>query len=101
MTPCCCGSIGRWRFSSASRDLRPREAVGGHNDQHGAADDRRAWRAADVERDLNPTRSGEGRARAKLRGQHMGRLPKLAAAQKQEARRGHKDGEAVADLARS
>ena len=54
---------------------------------------------ADVERDL--IRTGEGRARAKLRGQHMGRPAKMTAAQKQEARRRRKDGESVADLARS
>ena len=56
---------------------------------------------ADVERDSIRTRTGEGRARAKLRGQHMGRPPKMTAAQKQEARRRRKDGESVADLARS
>ena len=56
---------------------------------------------ADVERDLIRTRTGEGRARAKLRGQHMGRPPKMTAAQKQEAQRRRKDGESVADLARS
>ncbi len=56
---------------------------------------------ADVERDLIRTRTGEGRARARLRGQHMGRPPEMTAAQKQEARRRRKDGESVADLARS
>ena len=56
---------------------------------------------ADVERDLIRTRTGEGRARAKLRGQYMGRPPEMTAAQKQEARRRRKDGESVADLARS
>ena len=56
---------------------------------------------ADVERDLIRTRTGEGRARAKLRGQHMGRPSKMTAAQKQEAQRRRKDGESVADLARS
>jgi DNA invertase Pin-like site-specific DNA recombinase len=56
---------------------------------------------ADVERDLIRTRTGEGRARAKLRGQQMGRPPKMTAAQKEEAWRRRKDGEAVADLARS
>ncbi len=58
---------------------------------------------ADVERDLIRTGAGEGRARAraKLRGQHMGRPAKMTAAQKQEARRRRKDGESVADLARS
>ena len=56
---------------------------------------------ADVERDLISTRTGEGHACAKLRGQHMGRPPKMTVTQKQEARRRRKDGEAVADLARS
>jgi DNA invertase Pin-like site-specific DNA recombinase len=56
---------------------------------------------ADVERDLIRTRTGEGRARAKLRGQHMVRPAKMPAAQKQEAQRRRKDGESVADLARS
>ena len=56
---------------------------------------------ADVERDLIRTRTGEGRARAKLRGQHMGRPAKMTAAQQQEARRRRKDGKSVADLARS
>ena len=56
---------------------------------------------ADVERDLIRIRTGEGRARAKLRGQHMGRPAKMTAAQKQEARRRPNDGESVADLARS
>ena len=46
------------------------------------------------------TRTGEGRARARLRGQHMGRPPKMTAAQKQEARRGKRDRESVAYLAR-
>ena len=55
---------------------------------------------ANVERDLIRTRTGEGRARAKLRGQHMGRPPKMTAAQMQEARRSRKDGESVADLTR-
>ena len=32
---------------------------------------------ADVERDLIRTRTAEGRERAKARGQHMGRPPKL------------------------
>ena len=56
---------------------------------------------ADVERDLIRTRTGEGRARAKLRGQHMGRPPKMTPSQTQEARHRRKDGESVADLARS
>ena len=56
---------------------------------------------ADVERDLIRTQTDEGCARARLRGQHMGRPQKMTAAQKQEARRRRKEGEAVADLARS
>jgi DNA invertase Pin-like site-specific DNA recombinase len=56
---------------------------------------------ADVERDLIRTRTSEGRQRAQARGQHMGRPPKMTPAQRQEARRRRKDGESVADLARS
>ncbi len=54
---------------------------------------------ADVERDL--IRTHEACARAKLRGQLMGRPTKMTAAPNEEARRRRKDGEAVADLARS
>jgi len=53
---------------------------------------------ADVERDLIRTRTGEGRERAKARGQHMGRPPKMTPLQKREARRRRKDSESVADL---
>jgi DNA invertase Pin-like site-specific DNA recombinase len=56
---------------------------------------------ADVERDLIRTRTSEGRARAKDRGQHMGRPAKLTPAQQREARQRRIDGESVADLARS
>jgi DNA invertase Pin-like site-specific DNA recombinase len=56
---------------------------------------------ADVERDLIRTRTGEGRQRARARGQHMGRPAKMTLSQKHEARRRRKDGESVADLARS
>ena len=40
---------------------------------------------ADVERDLIRTRTAEGRAPAKARGQHMARPPKLASEQQREA----------------
>ena len=40
---------------------------------------------ADVERDLIRTRTAEGRSRAKARGQHMGRPPKLTPQQQKEA----------------
>src|SRR3954447_23745234 len=40
---------------------------------------------ADVERDLIRTRTAEGRARAKARGQHMGRPPKLTRSRRREA----------------
>src|SRR5271163_3635450 len=56
---------------------------------------------ADVERDLIRTRTAEGRARAKGRGQHMGRPPKLTDAQKAEARRRRAEGATLAELARS
>jgi DNA invertase Pin-like site-specific DNA recombinase len=42
---------------------------------------------ADVERDLIRTRTAEGRSRAKARGQHMGRPPKLNPARQIESRR--------------
>ena len=56
---------------------------------------------AEFERDLIRTRTGEGRARAKTRGVHMGRPPKLTAHQKREALNVLADGTASqADLAR-
>jgi DNA invertase Pin-like site-specific DNA recombinase len=56
---------------------------------------------ADVERDLIRTRTAEGRSRAQKRGQHMGRPPKLTAAQQTEARRRRAEGATLAELARS
>ena len=56
---------------------------------------------ADVERDLIRTRTAEGRSRAKARGQHMGRPPKLTEAQKVEARRRRAEGATLAELAHS
>jgi DNA invertase Pin-like site-specific DNA recombinase len=56
---------------------------------------------ADVERDLIRTRTAEGRSRAEKRGQHMGRPPKLTAAQQAEARKRRAEGATLAELARS
>jgi DNA invertase Pin-like site-specific DNA recombinase len=56
---------------------------------------------ADVRRDLIRARTAEGRSRAQKRGQHMGRPPKLTAAQKAEARRRRAQGATLAELARS
>jgi DNA invertase Pin-like site-specific DNA recombinase len=56
---------------------------------------------ADVERDLIRTRTAEGRSRAQKCGQHMGRPPKLTAAQQKEARRRRAEGATLAELARS
>jgi DNA invertase Pin-like site-specific DNA recombinase len=56
---------------------------------------------ADLERDLIRTRTAEGRSRAKVRGQHMGRPPKLTDAQKAEARRRRAEGATLKELARS
>jgi DNA invertase Pin-like site-specific DNA recombinase len=56
---------------------------------------------ADVERDLIRTRTAEGRSRAKARGQHMGRPPKLTSQQQAEARRRRAEGATLAELARS
>ena len=56
---------------------------------------------ADVERDLIRTRTAEGRSRAKARGQHMGRPPKLTPQQQKEARRRRAQGATLAELAKS
>ena len=56
---------------------------------------------AEFERDLIRTRTGEGRVRAKTRGVHMGRPPKLTTHQKREALNALADGStSQADLAR-
>ena len=56
---------------------------------------------ADVDRGIIRTRTAEGRSRAQKRGQHMGRPPKLTAAQKAEAHRRRAQGATLAELARS
>src|ERR1700757_29975 len=56
---------------------------------------------ADVERDLIRTHTAEGRSRAKARGQHMGRPPKLTPQQQAEARRRRAEGATLRELARS
>ncbi len=56
---------------------------------------------ADVERDLIRTRTAEGRSRAKARGQHMGRPPKLTPQQQREARRRRAEGATLKELAKS
>jgi DNA invertase Pin-like site-specific DNA recombinase len=56
---------------------------------------------AEFERELIRERTGEGRERAKARGQHMGRRPQLTPHQQAEARKALADGTATqADLAR-
>src|SRR5271166_2792217 len=56
---------------------------------------------AEVERDLIRTRTAEGRSRAKARGQHMGRPPRLTPEQKAEARRRRAQGATLKELAKS
>ncbi len=56
---------------------------------------------ADVERDLIRTRTSEGRSRAKARGQHMGRPPKLNPTQQAEAPRRRAEGATLMELAKS
>ena len=57
---------------------------------------------AEFERDLIRARTGEGRERAKARGVKMGRPSKLTPHQQREAiRRRDRDGETLADIARS
>jgi DNA invertase Pin-like site-specific DNA recombinase len=56
---------------------------------------------ADVERDLIRTRNAEGRIRAKARGQHMGRPPKLTPQQQKEARRRRTQGATLKEFAKT
>ena len=56
---------------------------------------------ADVERDLIRTRTAEGRTRANAQGKHMGRPPRLTAAQKAEARQRRAEGATLNELAHS
>ena len=56
---------------------------------------------AEFERELIRARTGEGRARAKARGVHMGRPLKLDAFQRNEARRRRDAGETLTDIART
>jgi DNA invertase Pin-like site-specific DNA recombinase len=56
---------------------------------------------AEFERELIKARTGEGRARAKARGQSLGRPFKLTPHQKQEAIERRKRGEPLAEIART
>jgi DNA invertase Pin-like site-specific DNA recombinase len=57
---------------------------------------------AEFERELIRARTGEGRARAKANGVHMGRRPKLTAHQKREAiKRRDVDNETLRSIGRS
>jgi DNA invertase Pin-like site-specific DNA recombinase len=56
---------------------------------------------AEFERDLIRARTGEGRARAKAAGVHMGRPSKLTRHQKQEAIARRDAGESLTDIART
>lgn len=55
---------------------------------------------AEFERELIRARTSEGRARAKERGVHMGRPPKLTPHQKKEALRRRDAGETTRELGR-
>ena len=56
---------------------------------------------AEFERELIKARTGEGRARAKAEGVHMGRPPKLTTHQRREAIARRDAGEALTDIART
>ena len=56
---------------------------------------------AEFERELIRARTSEGRARAKTRGVHFGRRPKLTPYQRREALRRRAHGEPLAEIARS
>jgi len=56
---------------------------------------------AEFERELIRARTGEGRQRAKARGVHMGRPPKLTYHQRKEALDRREKGESLVDIART
>jgi DNA invertase Pin-like site-specific DNA recombinase len=56
---------------------------------------------AEFERELIKARTGEGRARAKAAGVHMGRPPKPTSHQRREAIARRDAGEALTDIART
>jgi DNA invertase Pin-like site-specific DNA recombinase len=56
---------------------------------------------AEFERELIRARTGEGRARAKAAGVHMGRPPKLTQHQRREAIARREAGEALTEIART
>jgi DNA invertase Pin-like site-specific DNA recombinase len=56
---------------------------------------------AEFERELIRARTGEGRARAKARGVHMGRPAALMPHQQAEARKRRDNGETLMDIART
>lgn len=56
---------------------------------------------AEFERELIKSRTGEGRARAKLRGVRFGRKPALTQFQREEALARREAGETLTDIARS
>ncbi|MFC7478169.1 recombinase family protein [Dankookia sp. GCM10030260] len=56
---------------------------------------------AEFERELIRMRTGEGRARAVVRGQRMGRPPKLTPHQRREAVKRRDKGETLAEIGRS
>src|SRR5690349_9610800 len=56
---------------------------------------------AEFERELIRARTGEGRQRARARGVHLGRKPKLTPHQKREALARRDAGEPLAEIARS
>jgi DNA invertase Pin-like site-specific DNA recombinase len=56
---------------------------------------------AEFERELIRARTGEGRMRAKARGVHMGRPPKLTAHQRAEALARREAGDTLTDIART
>jgi DNA invertase Pin-like site-specific DNA recombinase len=54
-----------------------------------------------IERDLSGTRTGEARARDVVRGQRIGRPPKLTPHRRREAIKRRDQGETLADIGRS
>src|SRR3954464_6637538 len=76
-------------------------ALGGYDDTAWPAHADRPGGLAEFERELIRARTGEGRQRARARGVHLGRKPKLTPHQKREALARRQAGESLAEIARS
>jgi DNA invertase Pin-like site-specific DNA recombinase len=88
-------------LAAISRVSISRRRVGRHDNGARAFDAHRARRAGRVRARIDRARTGEGRERAKARGQSLGRPFKLTPHQRSEAIRRRDQGEPLSEIARS